>query len=158
MFICVCMCMCVYVCLFVFCVCVCVRARVRACARACVCVCVCVSVCVCVCLCVGTACFVEGCKASFPHPKERLRRILQTQHPIDKKHQTVIDNLANKPDYADLVFITAASANHFDESQGLVKGLQEVVFPRLQEEKKYSFHFYYYDLGLKEHQVKQVKV
>ena len=68
----------------------------------------------------------------------------------------MIDSLANQPDYVDLVFITAASANHFDESQGLVRDLQELVFPQLRLEKQFSFHFYYYDLGLTDSQRQRV--
>ena len=99
---------------------------------------------------------MKGCNVSFPPPKERLRRLLQTQYSIEQKHRAVIDSMAGQPDYADLVFVTAASANHFVESQGLVRDLHQLVFPQLRKENKFSFHFFYYDLGLEHHQLTQV--
>ena len=99
---------------------------------------------------------MKGCNVSFPPPKERLRRLLQTQYSVGQKHRAVIDSMAGQPDYADLVFVTAASANHFVESQELVRDLHQLVFPQLRKENNFSFHFFYYDLGLEQHQLTQV--
>ncbi|XP_046565429.1 uncharacterized protein LOC124274156 [Haliotis rubra] len=46
------------------------------------------------------------------------------------------------------VFLTAASANHFSESQAMIESLSNNILPSL---KNYSF--YYYDMGLKKNQV-----
>ncbi|XP_046550841.1 uncharacterized protein LOC124260561 isoform X2 [Haliotis rubra] len=46
------------------------------------------------------------------------------------------------------VFLTAASANHFTESQAMIETLSNNILPSL---KNYSF--YYYDMGLKKNQV-----
>ena len=53
----------------------------------------------------------------------------------------------NKYDLSNFTIITGSSSNHFKESKDLVAGLQK-FFP----DKK----IYYYDIGLRGHQVRQV--
>ncbi|XP_041378638.1 uncharacterized protein LOC121390780 isoform X2 [Gigantopelta aegis] len=50
-----------------------------------------------------------------------------------------------------VIFVTAASSNHFKESQALMKNLHQTVFPRLK-----NYTFYFYDLGLTSKQRQQV--
>ncbi|XP_076464507.1 uncharacterized protein LOC143296453 [Babylonia areolata] len=107
----------------------------------------------------NTACWMppQRCNASFLPVEERLGRVFQTQHPITKQQRMLIDSLANHPEPVDLVFITAASANHYEESQGLIRDLHKLVFPELRRQGEYTFHLYYYDLGLNPRQLKQLK-
>ncbi|KAK7481182.1 hypothetical protein BaRGS_00027615 [Batillaria attramentaria] len=97
----------------------------------------------------GYPCRDTNCTASFPPPVQRLRTIIQSQEPITPEHRELIDNLANQTNTrVNLIFVTAASANHYNESQGLLKDLHEKVFPFLKTRTKLTFKLVYYDLGL----------
>ncbi|KAL8590307.1 hypothetical protein ACOMHN_006423 [Nucella lapillus] len=102
-------------------------------------------------------CWIQGCNASFLPLQERLQSLLHSQHRITKAQKNLIDNLANHPKFADMTFITAASSNHFDESQGVIRDLHRVVFPELQRQENFTFQFYYYNLGLTEVQLTKLK-
>ncbi|XP_041377239.1 uncharacterized protein LOC121389657 isoform X1 [Gigantopelta aegis] len=52
---------------------------------------------------------------------------------------------------SEVIFVTAASSNHFKESQALMKNLHQTVFPHLK-----NYTFYFYDLGLTSKQRQQV--
>ncbi|KAK7481183.1 hypothetical protein BaRGS_00027616, partial [Batillaria attramentaria] len=94
-------------------------------------------------------CRDTNCTASFPPPEQRLRTVIQSQEPITPEHRELIDNLANQTNTrVNLIFVTAASANHYNESQGLLKDLHEKVFPFLKTRTKLTFKLVYYDLGL----------
>jgi len=54
----------------------------------------------------------------------------------------------NKYDLSNFTFITGSSSNHFMESKDLIASIQK-VFPWKQ--------IYYYDLGLKKKEIKEVK-
>ena len=54
-------------------------------------------------------------------------------------------------------FLTAASDNHFLESQGLLKDLFQKVFPFLTNNTRFTFRLVYYDLGLTQSQVLVVR-
>ena len=53
--------------------------------------------------------------------------------------------------YSEVIFVSGSSSNHYKESQALMKNMHEIVFPRL-----HNFTFYFYDLGLKPTQRRQV--
>ncbi|XP_076451412.1 uncharacterized protein LOC143287337 [Babylonia areolata] len=103
------------------------------------------------------ACWMPGCNASFPPLPQRLQRVLQTQHPITEEQKSVIHNMAHHPDPVDVAFVTAASANHFGESQGLIKSLEKLVFPEMRRQGQWTFRLFYYDLGLEKGQLNKLK-
>lgn len=103
-------------------------------------------------------CPVKDCHVSFPEPEERLGRILSTQFPVEHQYLNALDNhVNNQSEYADIVFIHASSANHYEESLGVVLDLKEKVFPQLRRQNSFSFKFFYYDLGLHQSQIKQLE-
>lgn len=57
---------------------------------------------------------------------------------------------------ADLIFLAATSENHFEEMQGMIRDLHQVVFPWLKENTNYSYRLIVYDLGLQNTSAKSV--
>lgn len=77
-------------------------------------------------------------------PKESLTNVLKSMADLDSDTLAEVTRLL-QPNYTakKVVFVTAASTNHFLESQALIKNLHENVFPLLT-----NYSFVYYDLGL----------
>ena len=84
--------------------------------------------------------------------------MLQSQYPIPRQHREVIDGLTDQSGRADVIFITAASANHYGEVQGVLKGLQTLIFPKLRKDARFTFKLLCYDLGFQPEQVRMVSV
>lgn len=93
-------------------------------------------------------CVDPACTTTFLPPRVRLERLVSTQYPVSPRHRQVLRSLGARVPPADIVFLTAASQNHFDESQGVVKDLHEKVFPWLHSNTDYSYRLIYYNLGL----------
>ena len=111
------------------------------------------------CCCVLTAgpCLNESCTDTFLPPKQRLRKIIRWRYPIAEQYLTSFIKMANQTQRADIIFLTAASDNHFLESQGLLADLYQKVFPFLRNNTHFTFRLVYYDLGLTEPQVLVVR-
>lgn len=102
-------------------------------------------------------CWESSCNASLPSPEERLQRLIMRQHPISSEHLRVIDSIIPRANHTDLALITGATADHFDESQGMLKSLHNVVFPQLRRQHpELSFRLFYYDLGLGKDQLRRL--
>ena len=74
-------------------------------------------------------CPVETCGAtnSSLGPKGRLLRLLASQEELEREYVQVLEKMVGEEERADLVLMHGSSANHFDESQGLVQDLHKVV-------------------------------
>ncbi|PVD22352.1 hypothetical protein C0Q70_18162 [Pomacea canaliculata] len=96
----------------------------------------------------GGPCVDPACNTTFLPPRARLQRLVSTQYNVSSRHLEVLSSLGARGPPADLVFLTAASENHFEESQGVIRELHEKVFPWLTNNTNYSYNFIYYDLGL----------
>ncbi|PVD22351.1 hypothetical protein C0Q70_18161 [Pomacea canaliculata] len=96
----------------------------------------------------GGPCVDPACNTTFLPPRARLQRLVSTQYNVSSRHLEVLRSLGARVSPADLVFLTAASENHFDESQGVIRDLHLKVFPWLSSNTNYSYNFIYYDLGL----------
>ncbi|XP_025112267.1 uncharacterized protein LOC112575001 [Pomacea canaliculata] len=93
-------------------------------------------------------CVDPACNTTFLPPRARLQRLVSTQYNVSSRHLEVLRSLGARVPPADLVFLTAASEDHFDESQGVIRDLHEKVFPWLTNNTNYSYNLIYYDLGL----------
>ncbi|XP_025113908.1 uncharacterized protein LOC112575954 isoform X2 [Pomacea canaliculata] len=93
-------------------------------------------------------CVDPACNTTFLPPRARLQRLVSTQYNVSSRHLEVLRSLGARVPPADLVFLTAASEDHFDESQGVIRDLHEKVFPWLTNNTNYTYNFIYYDLGL----------
>ncbi|XP_046572044.1 uncharacterized protein LOC124280190 [Haliotis rubra] len=95
-----------------------------------------------------------ACKHPLPaaDSQENIRNILT---PVTKLKEGALErikgvfNIQERRKYA---FVTAASADHFDESQEMIMTLDKYIFPYLS-----NYSFYYYDMGLNKSQVKLVR-
>ncbi|XP_067667366.1 uncharacterized protein [Haliotis asinina] len=77
-------------------------------------------------------------------PEDNLRSVLSTVSELDHQHLSLIPGLfSDPPSNKRVMFVTAASSNHFCESQGLMRNLHQNVFPYIR-----NYTFVYYDLGL----------
>ena len=101
-------------------------------------------------------CFRKPCNATFTPEEERLKCMLRYQYPIIEPYKRVIDSLTDHSRYADIVFIIAASSNHFEESRGVLRSMRLNVFPELRNVSEFSFKVIYYDLGLDRDQIVEV--
>ncbi|XP_025112264.1 uncharacterized protein LOC112575000 isoform X2 [Pomacea canaliculata] len=93
-------------------------------------------------------CVDPACNTTFLPPRARLQRLVSTQYNVSSRHLEVLRSLGARVPPADLVFLTAASEDHFDESQGVIRDLHEKVFPWLTGNTNYTYNLIYYDLGL----------
>ncbi|XP_046339776.2 uncharacterized protein LOC124120914 [Haliotis rufescens] len=86
-------------------------------------------------------------------PKESLTNVLKSMADLDSDTLAEVTRLLQPSNTAKkVVFVTAASTNHFLESQALIKNLHENVFPLLT-----NYSFVYYDLGLTTEQRSKVE-
>ncbi|XP_067650237.1 uncharacterized protein [Haliotis asinina] len=92
-----------------------------------------------------------ACRHPLPatDSQENIRNVLT---PVTKLKEGALErikevfNIQERRKYA---FVTAASADHFDESQEMIMTLDKYIFPFLS-----NYSFYYYDMGLNKSQVK----
>ncbi|XP_046583907.1 uncharacterized protein LOC124291052 isoform X2 [Haliotis rubra] len=102
----------------------------------------------------GNACVESSCPRPKPTtPEDNLRSVLSTMSDLNHQHLSLILGLfPDPPSGKRVMFVTAASSNHFHESQGLMKNLHQNVFPYIS-----NYTFVYYDLGLWSWQRKQLE-
>ncbi|XP_067664343.1 uncharacterized protein [Haliotis asinina] len=102
----------------------------------------------------GYACVESSCPRPQPTTAEdNLRSVLSTISELDYQHLSLILGLfSDPPSNKRVMFVTAASSNHFRESQGLMRNLHQNVFPYIS-----NYTFVYYDLGLLPWQRKQLE-
>lgn len=85
-------------------------------------------------------------------PEETLKSVMSTMSNLNDEHLSFLTGLfPDPPTHKRTMFVTAASSNHFGESQGLIRNLHQNVFPLIN-----NYTFVYYDLGLLSWQRKQV--
>lgn len=86
------------------------------------------------------------CSQTFhPIPKERIRQLTAPHLRLNSKQYEDILSVAKNVSRQKYLFVTAASSNHYKESQALVLNLRKTIFSKLPP-SSYSFH--YFDLGL----------
>ncbi|XP_071108711.1 uncharacterized protein [Haliotis cracherodii] len=94
-------------------------------------------------------------KAACKHPlpaadsQENIRNILTPVTKLKEGALGRIKDVFNIQERRKYAFVTAASADHFDESQEMIMTLDKYIFPHLS-----NYSFYYYDMGLYRSQVK----
>ncbi|XP_025113912.1 uncharacterized protein LOC112575955 isoform X2 [Pomacea canaliculata] len=102
-------------------------------------------------------CVNSTCSATWPPPRERLQRLLDASFPVLPHQRDVISAMGAQVPPADLIFLAATSENHFEEMQGMISDLHQVVFPWLKENTSYSYRLIVYDLGLQNTSAKSLQ-
>ncbi|XP_067675023.1 uncharacterized protein [Haliotis asinina] len=102
----------------------------------------------------GKACKESSCPQPKPtSPIESLKSVLSTMSGLNHEDLSLLMGLFPEPHSGRrIMFVTAASSDHFDESQAHIKNLHQKVFPVTK-----NYTFVYYDLGLLSWQRKQLK-
>ncbi|XP_071108926.1 uncharacterized protein [Haliotis cracherodii] len=92
-----------------------------------------------------------ACKHPLPaaDSQENIRNILTPVTKLQEGALGRIKDVFNIQERRKYAFVTAASADHFDESQEMIMTLDKYIFPHLR-----TYSFYYYDMGLNRSQVK----
>ncbi|XP_071108555.1 uncharacterized protein [Haliotis cracherodii] len=92
-----------------------------------------------------------ACKHPLPaaDSQENIRNILTPVTKLQEGALGRIKDVFNIQERRKYAFVTAASADHFDESQEMIMTLDKYIFPHLS-----NYSFYYYDMGLNRSQVK----
>ncbi|XP_071108709.1 uncharacterized protein [Haliotis cracherodii] len=92
-----------------------------------------------------------ACKHPLPAAdcQENIRNILTPVTKLKEGALGRIKDVFNIQERRKYAFVTAASADHFDESQEMIMTLDKYIFPHLS-----NYSFYYYDMGLYRSQVK----
>ncbi|XP_046572008.1 uncharacterized protein LOC124280162 isoform X3 [Haliotis rubra] len=92
-----------------------------------------------------------ACKHPLPvaDSQENIRNILTPVTKLKEGALQRIKGVFNIQERRKYAFVTAASADHFDESQEMIMTLDKYIFPYLS-----NYSFYYYDMGLNKSQVK----
>ncbi|XP_071113723.1 uncharacterized protein [Haliotis cracherodii] len=93
----------------------------------------------------GRACIEPSCPEPKPaQPEENLKSVLSTMSGLNHEDLRVLMRLFPEPPTdRRAMFVTASSSNHYNESQGLIRNLQQNVFPLIN-----NYTFVIYDLGL----------
>ncbi|KAK7109293.1 uncharacterized protein [Littorina saxatilis] len=93
-------------------------------------------------------CIDTSCPTAFhTSPKQRVRQLVAPKHmqvTADQLRQVL--DIGRDVESKRYIFITAASSNHYNESQALVYNMRKYILPKLHPD---SYSFLYYDLGLK---------
>ncbi|XP_076461069.1 uncharacterized protein LOC143293743 [Babylonia areolata] len=93
------------------------------------------------------ACVDTSCPHRFPSSvKARVRQLLAPRFRLTPEQLDMVSELAKGVVPKKYIFVTAASSNHYNESQALVFNLKHFVFNKLPKD---SYSFLYFDLGLK---------
>ncbi|XP_046336540.2 uncharacterized protein LOC124118471 [Haliotis rufescens] len=102
----------------------------------------------------GWACVESSCPRPQPTtPEDNLRSVLSTMSDLNHQHLSLMLGLFPEPPSGKRVmFVSAASKNHYHESQGLMRNLHQNVFPYIS-----NYTFVYYDLGLLPEQRKKIE-
>jgi hypothetical protein len=104
---------------------------------------------------VRRVCHDTNCSRQVPaSPTERVRWLLGPKHQLTSQQASSFDSLARGVPSKKYIFVTAASSNHYEESQALVLNLRHNLLPKL---RNTSFTFLYYDLGLSALQRRRVE-
>ncbi|KAH9489139.1 hypothetical protein Btru_057558 [Bulinus truncatus] len=90
------------------------------------------------------SCLPDICSRHLsPNPKERAWDIMSPRLTLtDEDHHKIVDLSSTIP-VSDIIFVSATSDNHFDETQAMVHSLHTVVYPRVQ-----NMTFVLFDIGL----------
>ncbi|KAL8572686.1 hypothetical protein ACOMHN_049815 [Nucella lapillus] len=92
-------------------------------------------------------CIDTTCQHRFhPSAKTRIRQLLTPRFRVTSQQLDLINALAKGVVPKKYMFVTAASSNHYNESQALVHNMRQFIFNKLPPS---SYSFLYYDLGLK---------
>ena len=92
-------------------------------------------------------CIDTSCPRHFSSsPETRIRQLLTPRLQPTAQQRDSISAIAKDVDRKKYIFVTAASSNHYNESQALVYSLRKFIFNKLHPD---SYSFYYFDLGLK---------
>ena len=92
-------------------------------------------------------CIDTSCPRHFhPSPETRIRQLLVPRLQPTAQQRESISTIGKNVERKKYIFVTAASSNHYNESQALVYSLRKFVFSKLHPD---SYSFYYFDLGLK---------
>ncbi|XP_071115123.1 uncharacterized protein [Haliotis cracherodii] len=102
----------------------------------------------------GRACMESICREPKPAtPEESLKNVLSTMSGLNTEDLRLLMGLFPEPPTGRrAMFVTAASSDHYNESQGLIRNLHQNVFPLID-----NYTFVYYDLGLLAWQRQQLK-
>ncbi|XP_067650031.1 uncharacterized protein [Haliotis asinina] len=93
-------------------------------------------------------CVDEKCFSPAATPEQNLRNLLFSMRNTDSEDfARLFDLFGARMTGKRIMFLSAASSDHFSENQGLVKNLHYHVFPYV---KNYTFVFY--DLGLRDYE------
>ncbi|KAI8771533.1 hypothetical protein BgiBS90_028252 [Biomphalaria glabrata] len=78
------------------------------------------------------ACQPENCFRPISlNPKERIWDLLSPELTLTEENRHLIEDLSSTIPVSDVIFVTATSDNHFDETQAAVHSLHTVVYPRV---------------------------
>lgn len=92
-------------------------------------------------------CIDTTCNHRFhPSAQTRIRQLLDPRFRQTPQQLEMINALAKDVVPKKYLFVTAASSNHYNESQALVFNMRKYVFNKLHPD---SYSFLYFDLGLK---------
>ena len=92
-------------------------------------------------------CIDTSCPRQFhPSAQARVRQLLIPRLQLTAQQRDAVSAVAEDVQRKKYIFVTAASSNHYNESQALVYSLRKYVFSKLHPD---SYSFYYFDLGLK---------
>ncbi|XP_025077434.1 uncharacterized protein LOC112554065 isoform X1 [Pomacea canaliculata] len=95
---------------------------------------------------VRNPCVHTNCSDSIPESAEdRVRQLLLPQLRLSLHTQDVLRSMAEDVLETKYIFVTAASSDHYGESQALIYNLRHFVFNKLNPT---DHAFYYFDIGL----------
>ncbi|XP_012942091.2 uncharacterized protein LOC106012759 [Aplysia californica] len=104
----------------------------------------------------GSNCSKDGClRTELPENfRDRVKQLVgNPKFQLSPQYKEAMAEMASQIEGRyEIILLTAASSNHFFESQALMKNLHTYVFPRLR-----NFTLIFYDIGLSEEEHLQMK-
>lgn len=100
------------------------------------------------------ACVHQNCSQLSNNVTQRVQSLISEKTVLSKAQDDLLTSIAAQIPETDVILLTAASSNHYEEMQALLHSIHSMVFPGLSKQENFSLVVW--DIGLTADQRKKV--
>ncbi|BFZ16723.1 hypothetical protein BsWGS_19761 [Bradybaena similaris] len=101
------------------------------------------------------ACVHQNCSQLSTNVTQRVQSLISEKTVLTKDQDDLLTSIAAQIPETDVILLTAASSNHYDEMQALLHSIHSMVFPGLSKQENFSLVVW--DIGLTAKQRKKTE-
>ncbi|CAG5116264.1 unnamed protein product [Candidula unifasciata] len=101
------------------------------------------------------ACVHPNCRQLSNNVTERVQSLMSEKTVLYKEQDDLLKSISLKIPENDVILVSGASSNHYDEMQAMLHSLHSMVFPELSQKENFSLVLW--DIGLTSDQRQQVE-